>query len=125
MKTTVHFSTNVIMKRKHFLWIVLILLTWAMPTHAVLKEKSLSETLSNLRVELQQTMRERFLENERYQQNLGNMRLRIHESMRHCNQIALMLYSQKMENTFDMAYACSQAIDLYEKIKKLNMPFTK
>ena len=114
-----------IMKRKHFLWTVLILLAWAMPTHAVLKEKSLSETLSNLRVELQQAMREKFLENERYQQDLGSMRQNIHTSMRHCNQIALMLYSQKMENTFDMAYACSQAIDLYEEIRTYNMPFVK
>ena len=30
-----------------------------------------------------------------------------------CNKIELMLYSQKEQNVFDLAYACGQATELY------------
>ncbi|MGM9673089.1 MAG: mechanosensitive ion channel family protein, partial [Bacteroidaceae bacterium] len=40
--------------------------------------------------------------------------------MQQCEQISLMLYSQSSENTFDMAYACQQATNLAQDLKKRN-----
>ena len=40
--------------------------------------------------------------------------------MQQCEQISLMLYSQSSENSFDMAYACQQATNLAQDLKKRN-----
>ena len=43
--------------------------------------------------------------------------------MQRSEQIALMLYSQKDDHTFDLSYACRQATDLYRLLNDNLLPF--
>jgi len=89
-----------------------------MPVHAVLKERDLARTLSVLRAELtaDHEMQQAFM--ERYEQQGAAQHQQLVWYMNQCEQIGLMLYSQSMDNTFDMAYACQQAVNLYRQLDK-------
>ena len=45
--------------------------------------------------------------------------------MQRSDQIALMLYSQKQDFTFDMTYACHEATELYREFSKRRMPYDR
>ena len=47
------------------------------------------------------------------------------EIMNESNQIALMLYSQKIDYIFDLTYACNKATDLYDDFNNVKLPFDK
>ena len=89
-----------------------------LPLQAVLKERDLARTLSVLRAELtsDHEMQQAFM--ERYEQQGAAQHQQLVWYMNQCEQIGLMLYSQSMDNTFDMAYACQQAVNLYRQLDK-------
>ncbi len=82
------------------------------PADSVLKEKDLARTLGVLKAELQSNyeMQQAFMQN--YEQQGMQQHQQLVWYMQQCEQIGLMLYSQSIENTFDMAYACQQATNL-------------
>lgn len=93
--------------------------------HAVLKEKDLPQTLGVLRAELAQSYSEQkaimaMFERRNVEQHANLVRM-----MQGSNQIALMLYSQNPDFTFDMAYACQAATEQYRKLKSYHMPYEK
>lgn len=104
----------------------LILLTlYSVSLKAVLKEKDLPQTLANLRVELQKSYDDKLEQEDWFRNNAQMMNHRVAESAKTSSQIALMLYSQKRDYVFDITYACSEAIELYQNFNELTMPFTK
>ena len=93
--------------------------------HAVLKEKDLPQTLGVLRAELEHAYNQQqilmgMLEKRNVEQHANLIRM-----MQSSNQIALMLYSQNADFTFDMAYACQAATEQYHQLKQRNMPYNK
>jgi small-conductance mechanosensitive channel len=95
------------------------------PADAVLKERNLKSTLAVLRTELENTKMELMRhESERSQRN-KEMRQHTMETLENSDQTALMLYSQKMDYVFDLAYACNQATLQYNEYQKKRMPFDK
>ena len=52
----------------------------------------------------------------RYEQQGAQQHQQLVWYMNQCEQIGLMLYSQSADNTFDMAYACQQAVNLYRQL---------
>lgn len=103
------------MIRKFFLWIVLVLCC-IVPSHAVLKEKDLARTLGVLKAELQTNYDKQQAFMAMYEQQGTQQHQQLVNYMQQCEQIGLMLYSQTTDNTFDMAYACQQATDLYRDL---------
>ena len=104
---------------------LLLMLVFSVSMQAVLKEKDLAQTLANLRVELQKSYDDKLEQQERYRNNAQLMNQRVTESAKTSSQIALMLYSQKRDYVFDIAYACSEAMELYRSFNKITLPFTK
>ena len=99
-----------------------------MPTWAVLKERDLARTLGVLRAELQADYRRQKMFMARYEQQGAAQHEQLVWYMNQCEQIGLMIYSQTLDNTFDMAYACQQAVDLYRKLDKRSghsLPYDK
>lgn len=90
----------------------------------MLKEKNLKSTLSVLRAELETSFGEQRQNMARYaaynQQHKQMISL-----MQRSDQIALMLYSQKQDFTFDMTYACHEATELYREFSKRRMPYDR
>ncbi|MBQ8968706.1 MAG: mechanosensitive ion channel [Bacteroidaceae bacterium] len=93
-----------------------LLLLFVAPGHAVLKEKDLARTLGVLRAELAADYEKQQMFMQMYEQQGAMQHQQLVSYMNRCEQIGLMLYSQSMDNTFDMAYACQQATNLYREV---------
>jgi len=105
------------------LFLVAGLLLCFLPAHAVLKERDLARTLGVLRLELENNYKQQKNFMERYERMSKQQHNSLVEYMKKSEQISLMLYSQKSDFTFDVAYACQQATDLYKALHKTNMPY--
>lgn len=101
---------------KKLLVFIILLATCLMPVHAVLKEKDLARTLGVLKAELQVKYEQQQSFMAMYEQQGTQQHQQLVSYMHQCEQIGLMLYSQTTDNTFDMAYACQQATDLYHDL---------
>ena len=112
--------------RKFFVLVVLgALLFGAVPARAVLKERDLNQTISVLRAELENAFREQKERMERYHKQAELQHQAMVETMQHSDQIALMLYSQKEEYTFDLTYACHEATEQYREFRRSRVPYQK
>ncbi len=101
----------------------LLLLLAVTPAFAVLKEQSLAKTLAVLRLELEQNLKDQKNMEVWYQRKNKEQHSQILEVMQRSNQIGLMLYSQKQDYTFDLAYACNEATSLYKDFSNQLKPF--
>lgn len=95
------------------------------PSLAVLKEKNLASTLSVLCAELSSSYKEQQAQTERYRAMAEKQHEQMVNLMQKCDQIALMLYSQKQDFTFDMTYACHEATGLFKKFSQNRMPYDR
>ena len=90
---------------------------------AVFNEKDLAQTLQVLRFEL----RKAYIEMERNQMSFESQDDQQHEELVHliqsCNELSLMLYSQKQDFTFDLTYALQQVTDQYHNFTQSRMPY--
>ena len=94
-------------------------------TQAVLKERNLARTLGVLRAELENNYREQKINIARYEQTNQLQHAQLIQFMQQSDQIALMLYSQRADFTFDLTYACQAATEQYRKLKENNLPYSQ
>ena len=104
---------------------LIIMLCVTINTGAVLKEKNLKSTLSVLRAELETSFNEQRQNMARYAVYNQQQHKQMVSLMQRSDQIALMLYSQKQDFTFDMTYACHEATELYREFSKRRMPYDR
>ena len=113
---------------KRVLAIVCVCLLAVVPGRAVLKERDLARTLGVLRAELARDHEKQQIFMQMYEQQGAQQHQQLVSYMNQCEQIGLMLYSQSTEITFDMAYACQQAVNLYRQLNDKNghtLPYDK
>ena len=104
------------MMKKIFLALVMVLMT--LESGAVLKEGTMKQTLGVLCEELSETHQEHKERAERFEKRNKQFQRSIGRDLELCNNIELMLYSQKEQNIFDLAYACGQATSLYNRVSR-------
>ena len=104
-------------KMKKILMILLVMAI-ALPAGAVLKEGNMDQTLNVLCEELSDTHKEHKERMQRFEQRNKQFQRSIGRDLELCNNIELMLYSQKEQNVFDLAYACGQATSLYNRVSR-------
>lgn len=102
---------------------LLIMLCVSISAGAVLKEKNLNSTLSVLRAELETAFYEQRNNMARYNMYTEQQHKQMVALMQRSDQVALMLYSQKQDFTFDMTYACHEATEMYREFNKRSMPY--
>lgn len=102
---------------------LLIMLCVSISAGAVLKEKNLNSTLSVLRAELETAFYEQRNSMARYNMYTEQQHKQMVALMQRSDQVALMLYSQKQDFTFDMTYACHEATEMYREFNKRSMPY--
>lgn len=102
---------------------LLIMLCVSISAGAVLKEKNLNSTLSVLRAELETAFYEQRSNMARYKVYTEQQHKQMVALMQRSDQVALMLYSQKQDFTFDMTYACHEATEMYREFNKRSMPY--
>lgn len=96
---------------------------FTLPSQAVLKEKDLNNTLSILRNELTQTHQEQKRMQIKFKNSSDKVKKNLFAILSKSNQNALMLYSQKLDYVFDLAYACHEATDQFRDLKESSLPF--
>lgn len=92
---------------------------------AVFKERDFGKTIEVLCAELELKYKEQQQTLRLYQANAEKQHQQLVATMQQIDQISLILYSQSNQFTFDMAYACQQATDLYHNSRVTHMPFDK
>lgn len=102
---------------------LLIMLCVSISAGAVLKEKNLNSTLSVLRAELETAFYEQRNSMARNKMYTEQQHKQMVALMQRSDQVALMLYSQKQDFTFDMTYACHEATEMYREFNKRSMPY--
>ena len=102
---------------------ILLAIAYVLPTHAVLKEDSLSSSLAILRQELTKYHDEYSGQHEAMKQTGQRVFQTLMQTMQNSSQNALMLYSQKDGYVFDLTYACHEAINQYHQFEKHLVPF--
>lgn len=110
------------MKKRLFIFYLLMFL-FALPSQAVLKEKDLNNTLSILRNELTQPHQEQKRMQIKFKNSSDKVKKNLFAILSKSNQNALMLYSQKLDYVFDLAYACHEATDQFRDFKENSLPF--
>ncbi len=114
--------------KRRVMALVCLCLLMVIPAQAVLKEKDLARTLGVLRAELAADYEKQQMFMQMYEQQGAQQHQMLVSYMNQCEQIGLMLYSQSQDNTFDMAYACQQAVNLHRQLSEKNgrtLPYDK
>jgi len=109
--------------KKKFAIILVSVLVLAIPAFAVFNERDFAKTLSILRSELHQEI----LKMEQMRERLNSRNEAQHEQLvemtRKCNELALILYSQNQDYTFDLTYALEEVTRQYNDYEKQRLPF--
>lgn len=108
-----------------YLLLVIFLLTGVTQSDAVFKERDFGKTIDVLCAELELKYKEQKAIMQQYEQNAKSQHQMLVATMQQIDQLSLILYSQSSEFTFDMAYACQQATDLYHNSMITHVPFDK
>ena len=109
--------------KKKVLIVLSFALALAIPAYAVFNERNFAKTLSILRSELHQEYAKMETMQSRISQSNQAQRKRLVEMTQKCNELALILYSQNQDYTFDMTYALDEVTRQYEDFTQQRMPF--
>ena len=105
------------------LFLLLIFVVQVVSTYAVLNEKNLDQTISVLRSELESYKQEQDETMQMYKSISQAQHENMINTMRKSEQVSLMLYSQKQDYTFDLAYVCHEATSMYDDFSSHQVPF--
>ena len=113
------------MKKRKLLSILVALLVAAVPAIAVFTGMDLDATLSNLRRELFHD----YLQISKTREQMDGQYEVQHQKMvgivKKCNDLSLMLYSQKQNYTFDISYALEKVTQEYNDFNKNRTPYDR
>ena len=112
------------MKKKRIIALLAAFLL-TLPLSAVLGEKNLAETLHFLRDELELEYDTIFTSQGRLAESHGRQHDQMVSIMKKCNELALVLYSQKQEYTFDLTYALESVTREYDDFNRNRMPYDR
>lgn len=114
---------NIKVMRKTFLLIIILFLLVALPSHAVLKERDIGGSLAMLRIELTNYHNKLERQSGAQKEQRELVMKQLISTMNRSQQNAIMLYSQKSGNVFNLTYACHEATEQYKSFKESVGPF--
>ena len=109
------------MKKKQ-LFVILALL-FALPMFADDNPEHLSQTLMDLRGNLKRDYLLMSKTKERLTENYKNQHTKMVDIMKECNELSLLLYSQKQEFTFDISYTLEKVKREFNEFGKDTKPY--
>ena len=113
------------MKKRKLLSTLVLLLAIAVPAMAVFTGMGLDATLSNLRRELYHEYMRMDSTREEQRENYEIQHQKMVDIVKKCNDLSLMLYSQKQEYAFDISYALEKVSKEYEDFNKNRTPYDR
>ena len=112
------------LKRKRLLFLATFLAI-AVPLFAISYGKNLNRTLRVLRNELESDFRQIDKNRERLTEDYEKQRQKMVDVMKQCDELSLMLYSQKQGFTFDVSYALQRVTEKYNEFNQDRRPFDR
>ena len=116
--------SQIIGKRK-LLSLLVALFALGMPATAVFTNMDLDATLSDLRRELYHDYKQVDRTRERLESKYENQHQKMVGIVKKCNDLSLMLYSQKQDYTFDISYALEKVTKEYNNFNKNRTPYDR
>ena len=113
------------MKKRKLLSLIVALLAMAVPAMAVFTGMDLDATLSNLRRELFYDYRQIDKTRQKLNENYEVQHQKMVGIVKKCNDMSLMLYSQKQEYTFDISYALEKVTQEFNDFNKNRTPYDR
>ena len=113
------------MKKRKLLSILFALLVMAVPAMAVFTGMGLDATLSNLRRELYHDYLQIGKTHQQMESKYEVQHRRMVDIVKKCNDMSLMLYSQKQDYTFDISYALEKVTQEYNDFNKNRTPYDR
>ena len=104
---------------------ILLALLFALPVFAAFTNDNLSNTLSNLRSSLKRDYEQMSRIQGRLSENYEHQHQTMVDIMKQCNELSLMLYSQKQEFTFDLCYTLEKVTNEYNDFEEDRMPYDR
>ena len=111
------------MNRRRILTVLLAAVVLALPVWAVFKETSLPRTLKVLHYELKNTLKGLQDNSQTIEAYEKAQHKTLVELMENCNELSLMLYSQKQDFTFDLTYALDEVTNQYLSFNRTKIPY--
>ncbi len=108
---------------RSFIINIILLLLVALPSHAVLKERTIGGSLAMLRIELTNYHNKLEKQTGAQKEQQEQVMKQLLATMNRSQQNAIMLYSQKSGNVFNLTYACHEATEQYKSFKETVGPF--
>ena len=112
------------MKKKH-LFLLLAVLIVSVPIFAISYGHNLNQTLRVLRNELDADYRQIDKNRDRLTEDYEKQHQKMVDVMKQCDELSLMLYSQKQGFTFDVSYALQRVTQKYEEFNQDRGPFDR
>ena len=109
--------------KRQLLTIILALTLCALPLMAVVSGRSLTNTLKDLCIELQQTYRQRSEAQQRFNDDFERQHQRMIDVITESNELSILLYTQEQEMTFDLAYALKKVTADYKTFSRDRRPY--
>ena len=112
------------LKRKRLLFLAAFLAI-AVPLFAISYGKNLNRTLRVLRNELEADYQQIDKNRERLTEDYEKQHQKMVDVMKQCDELSLMLYSQKQGFTFDVSYALQKVTEKYNEFNQDRGPFDR
>ena len=113
------------MKNRKRLTLLIALTVLSVPAMAVFTGMDLDATLYNLRRELFHDYRQIATTREQLQERNAAQHQRMVDIVKKCNDLSLMLYSQKQDYTFDISYALEKVSQEFRDFNKNRTPYDR
>ena len=113
------------MKKRKLIGILILLLAVAVPAMAVFTGMGLDATLFNLRSELYHEYKRLDSTREQQRENYEIQHQKMVDIVKKCNDLSLMLYSQKQEYAFDISYALEKVSEEYKDFNANRTPYDR
>ena len=104
---------------------ILLALIFALPLFAAKNVEHLSYTLQELRRNLKRDYLQMAKTQNRLAENYESQHMKMVDIMKQCNELSLLLYSQKQEFTFDLCYALEKVTEEFNDFEKNRMPYDR
>ena len=111
--------------KKKSLFLTGAILLFSLPVLAVFNGNNLGATLRNLRRELQREHVQMSRTRDKISTNYEEQHEKMVDIIKECNELSLMLYSQKQDYTFDLCYALETIHTEYEDFNRDRRPYDR
>ena len=111
--------------RKKLTTLAVMLCSFCMQTMAIVNGRSLTSTLKDLSEELQIAYLQSAESQSLFNLNYENQHQRMIDVIKESSELSLLLYTQELDMTFDMAYALKKVTSDYQSFSKDRRPYDR